>query len=116
MSDDDGDLGYVDIDDFVQLQTCFDALSKSHDALNQNMTMLMKLLTNFIKIKSPQEEGHAGHAQGRPREFLHAGTSLAVPPSHASSTHAALQPHASFAHANALPHSSPIHAHGMQGI
>ena len=56
MSDDDGDLGYVDIDDFVQLQTRFDALSKSHDHLNQNVTMLTELLTNFIKINSPPEK------------------------------------------------------------
>ena len=48
MSDDDGDLGYVDIDDFVQLQTRFDALSKSHDHLNQNVTMLIELLTHGL--------------------------------------------------------------------
>ena len=63
MSDDEedmGDLNYVDIDDFVQLQTCFDNLSKSHDALNQIVTMLTKLITNFIKIHSPQDAmGHA---------------------------------------------------------
>ena len=116
MSNDDKDLGYVEIDDFVQLQNCFDALSKSHDTLNQNVTMLTELLTNFIKINSPQDEGHARHAQGPPRAFGHAGMSSVVPPPHAFSTHAAPQPHAPFAHANALPHSSPIHAHGMQGI
>ena len=52
MSDDDEELGFVDIDDFVQLQNRFDVLSKSHDALNQNVTMLTELLTNFIKINS----------------------------------------------------------------
>ena len=108
--------GYVDIDDFVQLQTCFDTLSKSHDALNQNVTMLTELITNFIKINPPQEAGHAGHAHGPSRAFVHAGTSLMVPPPHASSTHPAPQPHASSAHAMQLPHSFPIHAHGMQGM
>ena len=65
MSDDDEDLGCVDIDDFVQLQNRFDTLRKSHNALNQNVTMLTELLTNFIKVNSPQEEGHAGHVQSR---------------------------------------------------
>ena len=108
VSDDEDDLGYVDIDDFVQLQTRFDTLSKSHDAHNQNVTMLTELITNFIKVNPPQEAGHAGHAHGSPQAFVHAGTSLVVPPPHASSTHATPQPHASFAHAMQLPHSSPI--------
>ena len=99
-----------------QLQTRFDTLSKSHDALNQNVTMLTELITNFIKINPPQEAVHAGHTHGLPWAFVHAGTSLVVPPPHASSTHVAPQPHASSAHAMQLPHSSPIHAHGMQGM
>ena len=65
--------------------------------------MLIELITNFIKINSPQNETHAG-------------TSSVVPLLHASSTHAAPQPHASSAHANALPHSSPIYAQDMQGM
>ena len=116
MSDDDGDLGYVDIDDFVQLQTRFDALSKSHDHLNQNVTMLTELLTNFIKINLPPEEGHVGHAHGSTRPFVHAGTSSVVPPPHALSTHAAPPPHAPSAHATSLPPSSSTHAQGMQGM
>ena len=75
MSDDEedmGDLNYVDIDDFVQLQTCFDNLSKSHDTLNQNVTMLMELITNFIKMHSPEDA--AGHAQVPTQALMHAGT------------------------------------------
>ena len=113
MFNDNEELGFVDIDDFVQLKNCFDVLSKNHDALNQNVTMLTELLTNFIKINSPHD---AGHAQGPPRTFVHAGMSSVVPTPHESFTHAALQPHAPSAHANSLLHSSPIHAHGMHGI
>ena len=67
MSDDEENMGvlnYVDVNDFVQLQTCFDSLSKSHDTLNQNVMMLTELITNFIEIHSPQDA--AGHAQVSP--------------------------------------------------
>ena len=96
MLDDDEDLGYVDIDGFVQLQNCFDNLSKSHDTLNHNVTMLTKLITNFIKMNLPQDTGHA-------HMHAHAGTSLAVPPPHASPTLAVLPPHVPSA-----PHMQPL--------
>ena len=34
MSDDEVNLDFLEIDDFVQLQTCFDNLSKSHENIN----------------------------------------------------------------------------------
>ena len=95
MSDDDEDLGYVDIDDFVQLQNCFDNLSKSHDTLNQNVTMLTELTTNFIKMNPPQDAGHA-------HMHAHAGTSLAVPPPHASPTITVPSPHVPTTHVTTM--------------
>ena len=77
LLDDEGDLGFVEIDGFHQLQTCFDNLRKSHDNINQNVTMLMELLTNFIKIQSPHD---AGNASMPPRPLEHAGDSLVPPP------------------------------------
>ena len=76
MLDDNEELGFVDIDDFVQLQNHFDVLNKSHKTLNQDVTMLTEFITNFIKINSPQNETHAG-------------TSSMVALPHVSSTHAA---------------------------
>ena len=77
LLDDDEDLGLVNINDFCQLQSCFDNLSKSHANLNQNVIMLMELIiTNLIKMQSLE----------------HVGNPSVVPPLHLSPVHA-------FAHA-----------------
>ena len=104
MLDDEEDLGYVKIDDFVQLQNCFDDFSKSHKTCDQNVTMLTELTTNFIKIHSPPD---AGHVPMPPWTLAYAGNPLAVPPPHSFSTHAVSPPHFSLAHAS-------THAASMQ--
>ena len=55
MLDDDlvEDLGFMDINSFCQLQSRFDNLIKSHENLKKNVTMLTKLLTNFMSIQHP---------------------------------------------------------------
>ena len=44
------DLGFVDINYFSQLQSRFENLNKSHEIIDQNVTMLTELITNFIKM------------------------------------------------------------------
>ena len=99
-------MGFVEIDDFVQLQNCFDDLSKSHETLNQNVIMLTELITNFIKMHSPPS--NASHAPMPPQGLMHMGNQLAVPPPHAFPASYAVPP----------PHSSPApastHATSMQ--
>ena len=98
-----GDLNYIDVNEFVRLQTCLDNLSKRHDILNQNLTMLTALITNFIKIHSPQDA--VGHAQVPPQALVHVGTSSTVPPSHVPIAQAVLPPHPSPAHARSMQDS-----------
>ena len=73
MWDDDLDenLGFVDINSFCQLQSCFENLSKSHANLNQNVIMFTKFLTNSIN----NQPVHATRNASMPRALaspLHA--------------------------------------------
>ena len=47
------DFGFVDMQDFLALQHCFDELNRSHATLNQNVTALMEVVKQFIHSFQP---------------------------------------------------------------